>query len=191
VSYGDDPRDTKVHVVLSVVKSESRRIRQATIARIVNKGLLGDKMVELSVTDQSTPALDPANGMATEEPLDFSKYLAKFESIAQKTERVVEITPRRLGLAEREVRTPDRLQHDRDNLTIMFNDEVRWRNAESSRTETLRTQLMQAERVVEALAASLDWVRVDACARCAQGICSTHQPAAGVIAATARPDKEN
>jgi hypothetical protein len=85
----------------------------------------------------------------------------------------------------------DRLQRDRDNLTIMFNDEVRWRNAESSRAETLRTQLMQAERVVEALAASLDWVRVDACARCAQGICSTHQPAAGVIAATARPDKEN
>jgi len=44
----------------------------------------------------------------------------------------------------------DRLRRDRDNLTIMFNDEVRWRNAESNRAEALHTQLMQAEPVVEA-----------------------------------------
>jgi hypothetical protein len=84
----------------------------------------------------------------------------------------------------------DRLQRDRDNLTVMFNDEVRWRNAEGNQAEVLRTQLMQAERVVEALAASLDWVRVDACATCAQGTCSAHQPAAGVIAATKGPDDD-
>jgi hypothetical protein len=35
-------------------------------------------------------------------------------SVARKTECVVEITPRSFGLAEREVRTPDRLQDDCD-----------------------------------------------------------------------------
>lgn len=35
----------------------------------------------------------------------------------------------------------------------------------------------------DALAASLDWVRRDTCTMCEQGICSVHQPAAGVIAA--------
>lgn len=84
----------------------------------------------------------------------------------------------------------DRLQRDCDNLTIMFNDEVRWRNVESNRAEALRVRLMQTERVVEALAASLDWVRTDACATCTQGICSTHQPAAGVIAAVKGPDDD-
>jgi hypothetical protein len=82
----------------------------------------------------------------------------------------------------------DRLRRDRDNLTVMFNDEVGWRNAEHDRADALRVRLIQAERVVKALAASLDWVRADACTTCAQGVCSAHQPAAGVIAAVKGPD---
>jgi hypothetical protein len=54
--------------------------------------------------------------------------------------------------------------------------------AEAER-DALATQLAQAGRVIDALAANLDWVRTDACALCAYGTCSAHQPAAGVIAA--------
>ncbi len=90
VEHGDQVSDPKIHVQISVVRTEGRRIRVETIARIVNKGLLGDKMVELSVVDGKSPELDPSQAMKTEEPLDFGKYIAKFESIAQKTEKVVE-----------------------------------------------------------------------------------------------------
>ncbi len=90
VQHGPDVADAQIHVLMSVVRSEGRRIRADTIARIVNKGLLGDKMVELSVSDGRAPELDPASPMKTDEPVDFGKYMAKFEAIAQKTEKVVE-----------------------------------------------------------------------------------------------------
>src|SRR4029078_660427 len=48
VSHKSDPLDPRIYVTISVVKSESERVREDTIGRIVNKGLLGDKMIELS-----------------------------------------------------------------------------------------------------------------------------------------------
>jgi phospholipid/cholesterol/gamma-HCH transport system substrate-binding protein len=97
VEHGEDVGDAKIHVLMSMVKSEARRIRVDTTARIVNKGLLGDKMVELSVADGRAPEQNPELPMKTEEPLDFGKYIAKFESIAQKTEKVVENAERATG----------------------------------------------------------------------------------------------
>ncbi len=97
VEHGDDVSDAKIHVLMSMVRTEGRRVRVDTVARIVNKGLLGDKMVELSVADGRAAEQDPARPMKTEEPLDFAKYLAKFESIAQKTEKVVENAERATG----------------------------------------------------------------------------------------------
>ena len=97
VEHGAEVTDAKIHVVMSVVKSEGRRVRVDTIARIVNKGLLGDKMIELSVVPGSSPELDAATLMKTEEPLDFGKYISKFESIAEKTEKVVANAERATG----------------------------------------------------------------------------------------------
>ena len=96
VSHSDDVRDTRIHVRMSIVRDEAGRIRTESIARIVNKGLLGDKMIELS-TEGGGPPLDPNVPIKTEEPLDISKYFAQFESIAKKTEKVVENAERATG----------------------------------------------------------------------------------------------
>jgi phospholipid/cholesterol/gamma-HCH transport system substrate-binding protein len=96
VSHSDDVSDRKIHVKMSIVKDESPRVRETTVARIVNKGLLGDKMIEMT-TDGTGGALDPKNPIKTEEPIDFGKYLAQFEKIAQKTEKVVENVERATG----------------------------------------------------------------------------------------------
>jgi phospholipid/cholesterol/gamma-HCH transport system substrate-binding protein len=96
VSHSTDVADAKIHVEMSIVREEAPRIRETTIARIVNKGLLGDKMVEIS-TDGTGGPLDPKSPMKTDEPLDFGKYLAQFEKIAQKTEKVVENAERATG----------------------------------------------------------------------------------------------
>jgi phospholipid/cholesterol/gamma-HCH transport system substrate-binding protein len=74
---------------LTIVRKEAVRIRQGTIAKVANKGLLGDKLVELSIAPAESPALDPGARLASEEMTDLNKYLAKFEAIAQKTEQVV------------------------------------------------------------------------------------------------------
>src|SRR5262245_19535108 len=96
VSHSADVADRRIHVDMSIVREEAQRIREGTVAHIVNKGLLGDKMVEMS-TDGGGGPLDPSKPMKTEEPLDFGKYLSQFEKIAQKTEKVVENAERATG----------------------------------------------------------------------------------------------
>lgn len=105
VGHAQDSRDTKIHVTLNVVRSESARIRvdpdvgeieakatdrpRGTIARVVNKGLLGDKMIELTVGDQRFPEAQGASELRTEEPMDIGKYIAKFEAIGEKAEKTL------------------------------------------------------------------------------------------------------
>src|SRR5215213_7014130 len=48
VGYGKDPLDTTIYVSLSVVRSEAGRVKRDSIAKITTKGLLGDKMVEIT-----------------------------------------------------------------------------------------------------------------------------------------------
>jgi phospholipid/cholesterol/gamma-HCH transport system substrate-binding protein len=102
VRYSDDPKDAHIYVSLEVVRSQAERIRKpvydesgkklirkGTVASIVNKGLLGDKMLELSLAEPGTPVLDPETPIATEEPLDLSQYVAKVDDIVQKANAVL------------------------------------------------------------------------------------------------------
>jgi phospholipid/cholesterol/gamma-HCH transport system substrate-binding protein len=89
VSHSSDPKDPRIHVRFSIARSEAVRIHQDSVVRIVNKGLLGDKMAEISVGSAESPALPDGGTIKSEEPLDISKYIAKFESIANKTDATV------------------------------------------------------------------------------------------------------
>lgn len=48
VEHSKKPDDNKVYVTLSIAREEAARVRQATVATIEGKGLLGDKMVVLT-----------------------------------------------------------------------------------------------------------------------------------------------
>jgi phospholipid/cholesterol/gamma-HCH transport system substrate-binding protein len=89
VGHGEAVEDTRVYVTMSVTKKESVRVREDTIARVVNRGLLGDKMIELS-SDGKGPELAYGKMLKTEEPIDFGKYVAKFEEIANKASKAVD-----------------------------------------------------------------------------------------------------
>jgi len=86
VGHKRDAADTRIYVELSIVDREAARIRQATVARIANKGLLGDKMVELTVSPEPSPVLDPANPIRSEDPTDFGKYVARAEQLVDRVE---------------------------------------------------------------------------------------------------------
>ncbi|HQP36057.1 MAG TPA: MlaD family protein, partial [Polyangiaceae bacterium] len=47
VGHSEDLNDKRIHVRLSVVRSEAARLRTDAKAKISNKGLLGDKMLEI------------------------------------------------------------------------------------------------------------------------------------------------
>jgi len=105
VGHATSSADTKIHVTLNIVRSEAARVRidpdvneieakksdrpRGTIARVVNKGLLGDKMIELTVGDQRFGEAPAGNELRTEEPMDIGKYIAKFEAIGEKAEKTL------------------------------------------------------------------------------------------------------
>ncbi len=62
VGYSDDLKDTELRVELRIYAADVDRIREDTTASIANKGLLGDKMLELSVGDPKlSPPLKPGS----------------------------------------------------------------------------------------------------------------------------------
>jgi len=65
-----DAGDTRILVKLAIVKSESLRIHVDTVATVANKGLLGDKMIELSVAPPQSAPLDRNKLVPSEEPAD-------------------------------------------------------------------------------------------------------------------------
>lgn len=56
VGYGDKDGDPTIYVKLSVVRAEANRIKIDSKVKVVDKGLLGDKMIEISHGDQLEPA---------------------------------------------------------------------------------------------------------------------------------------
>ena len=103
VKYSSDPADNHIYVTLEIVRAQADRIRKmvyddtgkkilyrGTVSSIVNKGLLGDKMVDLSLADPRAPVLDPPGPMATEEPLDLSTYVAKVDDIVGKASNILQ-----------------------------------------------------------------------------------------------------
>jgi phospholipid/cholesterol/gamma-HCH transport system substrate-binding protein len=81
--HGNDPKDARIFVSLSIEKKESLRVRTDTIARVGNKGLLGDKLVELGLGSPDSPQLDPNQLIPSEEPADIFAAASRVAAAAQ------------------------------------------------------------------------------------------------------------
>ncbi len=86
LGHGGNPNDARAFVWMAINKKEAPRIKTDTVASVVNKGLLGDKMVELSVGANTAP-LDPTVLIPSEEPSD---VLAAANRVAAETEKAVQ-----------------------------------------------------------------------------------------------------
>jgi phospholipid/cholesterol/gamma-HCH transport system substrate-binding protein len=89
VTYGADEKDSRLHVDMEVVQAESRRIRQDSTATVGNKGLLGDKMVVISVGDATQKQLAPGSTIKSEVGSDFSALGEKLSAITVKADAVM------------------------------------------------------------------------------------------------------
>ena len=91
VKHKDDPSDHGVYVTISVARGEAKRVKRDTVAHIVGKGLLGDKMVVLSGGDPEAPAAPDGATIASEaEPKDLSKTFDRLDDIAKKADLTME-----------------------------------------------------------------------------------------------------
>ena len=66
----------KVQVDLTIARRFSDRIRKNSVARIETQGLLGDRIVEITVGDPSAPAVAPGEVLASRDPADFGRIMA-------------------------------------------------------------------------------------------------------------------
>src|SRR5438034_947233 len=67
----------KVRVDLTIARRYADRIRRDSIARIETQGLLGDKVVEVTVGTAAAPPLQPGEVLTAREPTDFARVLTQ------------------------------------------------------------------------------------------------------------------
>lgn len=90
VGYGPNVEDRNIHVTLSLVRGEARRIRVDSVVTIEGKGLLGDKMLVITVGDPQKPPI-PEGGVIPSKPAeDIGAMISKMGSITGQVEKVVE-----------------------------------------------------------------------------------------------------
>jgi phospholipid/cholesterol/gamma-HCH transport system substrate-binding protein len=68
---------SKVRVALTIARRFMDRIRRDSEARIVTQGLLGDKLVEITIGTAAEPPLRPGDIIASREPFDPSQIFAE------------------------------------------------------------------------------------------------------------------
>ena len=72
VALPDDPAG-KVRVTLNIARRFADRIRKDSVARIETQGLLGDKLVEISLGSPKAPVLKPGEAIVIREPIELSR----------------------------------------------------------------------------------------------------------------------
>jgi len=91
VEHHTEKKDALVYVTLSVAKSEAVRVKPDTKAKIVGKGLLGDKMVVLDGGDPEAEPQDDGKFIDSElEPKDLGKTIDRLDDISKKADLTME-----------------------------------------------------------------------------------------------------
>jgi phospholipid/cholesterol/gamma-HCH transport system substrate-binding protein len=88
VAYGDDAKDARIFVHMSIVAAEARRIATDSVASIEGKGLLGDKMVVITV-GSSGRRLPPGGEVKSKPAEDLGQMMAKLGAVSDKAEKVM------------------------------------------------------------------------------------------------------
>jgi phospholipid/cholesterol/gamma-HCH transport system substrate-binding protein len=103
VAHADNAMDNRLYVDMHIVKRESPRIKQDTVAKVNNKGLLGDKMIELSGGSPSAPTVPPEGTIKGEDPTDFTNLFSEVGNMTQRADKILanlEVTTKALADAQ-------------------------------------------------------------------------------------------
>ncbi|NLE84793.1 MAG: MCE family protein [Myxococcales bacterium] len=89
IGYASEASDPTIYVEFSIVETEARRIRADSVATIEAKGLLGDKMLVVSVGSPDKPALEPGALIPSESPRDMTAIVGDVAQVAAGAEKVI------------------------------------------------------------------------------------------------------
>src|SRR5579859_868635 len=89
VTHADDPSDNRLYVELHIVKREAVRVKQDSVARIANKGLLGDKMIEITGGSPGAAQLPEGATIRGEDPADFTNLFSEVGTMTKHAEQIL------------------------------------------------------------------------------------------------------
>ncbi|MBL8935008.1 MAG: MCE family protein, partial [Archangium sp.] len=85
IKFGSDLGDKRIIVTMEVVKKYEERIRKDSVARITNRGVLGDKAVDISIGSPDQPIMKDKAELATGSSGDISSILKATGEIIDNT----------------------------------------------------------------------------------------------------------
>jgi phospholipid/cholesterol/gamma-HCH transport system substrate-binding protein len=97
VGYSTESADRKIHVQFSVLSDQWERIKQDSVASIEGKGLLGDKMLVVSIGSAQKGSMPPGSSIASREAEDLGAMIGKFAGLPAKAEKVMDNLERVTG----------------------------------------------------------------------------------------------
>lgn len=106
-----EPRP-EIEVVLEISRDALNLVRADSVARISSQGLLGDKIVEVSVGSTAAAAVGEGGQVKTASPPDLDKMLQQAASVLDDTKRVAD----RVAAAADEIADPKTIAQVRESL---------------------------------------------------------------------------
>ncbi|MEK7220948.1 MAG: MlaD family protein, partial [candidate division NC10 bacterium] len=88
VAFGRDPKARRLLLTLSVEQRVRERIREDSMASIGTIGLVGDKVLDITVGSYDRPPLPPGAQLASVDPPDYSRFLQKGDRILDNVTRI-------------------------------------------------------------------------------------------------------
>lgn len=107
VEPAKDENDPRIYVTIDVVEDQARRVRTDSVATIEGKGLLGDKMLVISVGAPDKPPLKPGSRIKSIEADDLGQMMSKLGTISNQVEKVAANLERTTGALADEKFTND------------------------------------------------------------------------------------
>ncbi len=88
ISFSPNPQDRRILLTLSVERKVGDRIRADSVASIGTIGLVGDKVLDITVGSIDRPALAPGAVLPSVSPIDYSALLQKGDEILNHVNRI-------------------------------------------------------------------------------------------------------
>ncbi len=121
VGHGPDRDDNRLYVSFEVVRAEAPRVRSDSVAKVGNKGLLGDKMLEVSPGTPGHEPLPPGSLVPSEEAADYSALLSRVGEMGRKADAILTNVEKATGaLADDQVR--EDMQRSLHAMSVILND---------------------------------------------------------------------
>lgn len=142
VGYVADADDRKIHVSLAVLSDQADRIKLDSIASIEGKGLLGDKMLSVSIGSAGKGVLPPGGFITAKESEDLAAVMGKFGTLPGKIEKVVDNLERTTAAL-----TDENLQKDIKGATASLNGVLSSLEKKEGYVGKLLSDPKEAERI--------------------------------------------